>query len=61
MFREGESEGTLVWRVPLPRDPSTVWLRITTPGRPGQGDRTAVLKAVRQAGTGNSFLVLAGS
>ncbi len=61
MFRGGEREGTLAWQVPLPGNPGTVWLRITTSGSSAQGDRTAVLKAVRHAGTGNSYLVLAGS
>jgi hypothetical protein len=61
MILDGEPQGTLVWQVPLPHDPSTVWLRITTPGKAGQGDRTEVLKAVRRAGSGNSYLILAGS
>jgi hypothetical protein len=60
-FSQGDSEGSLVWQVPLPGNPGTVWLRITTSGQSGQGDKTVVLKAVRQAGTGNSYVIMASS
>lgn len=55
------TQGALIWQVPIPGNQSSVWLRVVSPSGSSIKDQTVVLKAVRTPGSGNSYLIMAGS